>query len=96
MAAPIFGQPLKTVEKGARGATKAGTNPMLVHGPGPEGATCKTCLHLAVNRCSRSYWKCRFRKVSASAATDHRQMWPACVHYREEAEQSGATDKRTG
>lgn len=69
---------------GAR--SKSGTlksNPLVpVFGPGPEGATCKTCVHLYRQHGGARYFlKCELRRVSHSAATDHRSGWQACGRY---------------
>lgn len=47
-------------------------------GPGPEGATCKSCAHLVVRHYgTRTYYKCSHRRISRSEATDHRVSWRA-------------------
>lgn len=58
-------------------------NPCVsLYGRGPEGATCKGCLHLvSVNGGSRNFWKCDLRKITHGKATDHRVRWPACGRY---------------
>lgn len=59
-------------------------NPCLaLYGPGPEGTKCATCKHLAGLKYSHTYWKCTLRKLSRSAATDHRKNWPACAKYEQ-------------
>jgi hypothetical protein len=67
-------------------------NPCVaLHGPGPEGQTCKGCVHLRypLNVAGR-FWKCDIRRVSRSRATDHRVTWPACAKYeRREGEYHG-------
>jgi hypothetical protein len=73
-----------TVSGGARnksGALRA--NPMLaVAGPGPAGERCERCRHLyQVGGTAGRYYKCDLRRVSASAATDHRVRWPACGRF---------------
>jgi hypothetical protein len=50
-------------------------------GPGPDGATCKTCAHLVSYQWSKRYYKCDLRRMSACAATDHRVAWRACGKY---------------
>lgn len=52
-------------------------------GPGPEGAKCKTCVHLFGRRYGKTYYKCDLRRDSACAATDHRVGWRACGKYEE-------------
>lgn len=55
-------------------------NPCVkVYGPGPEGARCKTCALLVRNG---RYAKCRLRRISHGAATDHRVYHPACGKYQ--------------
>ena len=60
----------------------ASPNPMVkVHGPGPEGARCKTCIHLLRYRQGR-YMKCELRgDLTHGAATDQRARWSACGKY---------------
>lgn len=61
-------------------------NPMPArHGPGPEGTTCASCVHLVSSfGGSRSYYKCELRGISSSVATDHRLKWPTCGLYEAE------------
>lgn len=57
-------------------------NPLIaLHGPGPQGAKCKTCAHLRINQCSKRYYKCALRRISNSPATDHKVRWDACGKY---------------
>lgn len=59
-------------------------NPMvLVYGQGPEDTRCKTCVHLFTKKRSNTYYKCRFRKLTAGAETDHRVNWVSCGMYHE-------------
>ena len=63
-------------------------NPMVVrHGPGPEGASCKTCRHLVPtsHNTNRTYWKCDRRGMTHGQDTDHRLKWDACRLYEVEA-----------
>lgn len=59
----------------------ANPNPCLaLYGPGPDGVTCKDCVHL---RYPLGYWrkrhyKCDLRTLSHGAKTDHRVSWDAC------------------
>ena len=70
--------------KGRLGALKV--NPMLVHGPGPEGRICRDCVHLnQVGGTSGTYYKCDLRRNTRGPASDHRVRWPACVKFEEEA-----------
>lgn len=61
-------------------------NPMLkTAGPGPAGATCKTCCHLLKDHHqSTHYYKCELRGVTRGTATDHRVNWPACAKFSPE------------
>lgn len=58
------------------------TNPCIpVYGKGPDGKRCATCKHLRVHQYANRYYKCDLRRMSASAATDHRVRWDACGKY---------------
>lgn len=61
------------------------TNPLLaVYGPGPEDATCRSCVHLyALPGYAGHYLKCDLRKLTHGAGSDHRAGWPACGRYEE-------------
>lgn len=52
------------------------------HGPGPEGARCKTCDHLKSLQYANTYHKCDLRQNTGGAATDHRLNWKACSKYK--------------
>lgn len=52
-----------------------------VHGSGPDGATCGTCISLERYRQSSSWMKCGKSFKTASAATDWRAGWRACGLY---------------
>lgn len=59
-------------------------NPMLAFGPGPEGATCRTCVHLVkanVDTARGGYLKCEIRGITGGTGTDHRAKWDACAYY---------------
>jgi Na+-translocating ferredoxin:NAD+ oxidoreductase RnfC subunit len=59
-------------------------NPMIkVYGLGPEGAVCGSCKHLVCPNgyYTNRYYKCELRKISKSAASDHRKGWPACAKF---------------
>lgn len=59
-------------------------NPMRVwHGAGPDGAKCKTCVHLSAHSYARTYYKCAYRGTSGNPRTDHRVGWRACGLYQE-------------
>lgn len=61
----------------------AGNPCVSVYGAGPEGATCKTCVHLLGIHRSKTYYKCRQRPITGGPGTDHRVNWPACSRYEE-------------
>lgn len=50
-------------------------------GPGPDGATCKTCVHLFAKRYAGTYYKCALRGDTNGPGTDHRVRWPSCGKY---------------
>jgi hypothetical protein len=58
-------------------------NPMRARvGPGPDGVTCKKCVHLArYHYHDYHYIKCELRGVTNGAGTDHRVSHPACALY---------------
>ena len=59
-----------------------GENPMLVHGRGPEGARCGTCVFLLKGQYHNvTYQKCSLYKLTHGAASDFRAKWPACSKY---------------
>lgn len=61
-------------------------NPCVrLFGKGPEGVTCKNCIHLQRRGTRRrNYFKCGFRKITNGPATDHRSGWDACARYMED------------
>lgn len=84
-AAVIAGEVKAGLAKRKHQSRAPKSNPLIpVYGPGPEGAKCKTCVHLVVQSFARNYYKCDLRRMSASAATDHRVNWPACGQYERE------------
>lgn len=59
-------------------------NPMvLAFGKGPEGRICRECRQLLARQFAKVYYKCRFRKNTAGAGTDHRVKWDACSKFEE-------------
>ena len=57
-------------------------NPCVrVFGRGPEGVTCKTCVHLFSHRTARRFYKCDLRAFTHGPGSDHRVGWPACGKY---------------
>lgn len=59
-------------------------NPCIqVYGFGPDGKTCKACVHFYRKKYSKTYLKCDLRRNSNGPATDHRAGWAACGKYEE-------------
>lgn len=58
-------------------------NPLLrIYGPGPVGATCRTCVHLyALPGVQGHYLKCDLRRLTHGPSSDHRAKWQACAKY---------------
>ena len=57
-------------------------NPCVaLYGPGPDGAKCRDCALLAGIRHDTTWYKCRLRKNTHGAATDHKVRWPACGRF---------------
>lgn len=60
-------------------------NPCIsLFGPGPEGVTCETCIHLQRFH-QAAYWqKCALRQASKNVHVhgDHRIRWPSCAKYQ--------------
>ena len=74
----LFGQPITEAPQKIKG------NPCLaLYGQGPEGKTCKGCVHLVYRGARRSYLKCDLLKITHGAGTDHKASWPACGKYEE-------------
>ena len=67
--------------KGRLGAPKS--NPCIpAFGPGPEGATCGSCVHLfRQGGTAGTYYKCELRRVTGGPGTAHRVRWPACARF---------------
>ena len=49
------------------------------HGLAPGADICGSCRFLASYQYVRTYYKCRKRGDTSSAATDHRVGWRACA-----------------
>lgn len=49
---------------------------------GPTAETCGTCAHLETRKYAGTYFKCALRGGGASASTDVRKKWPACVSWK--------------
>lgn len=58
-------------------------NPLIpIYGSGPNGATCRTCIHLfQVPGVAGHYLKCDLRRNTSGPGTDHRAKWLACGKY---------------
>ncbi len=87
----LFGEPIVEVPPQVPQKPERGINPCLaLYGPGPQGQTCKGCIHLryltSANPNAR-HWKCDLRKVTHGAATDHKVRWPACGRYERRTEE---------
>jgi hypothetical protein len=55
------------------------------NGYGPKGKTCKTCHYLIKTKYhGKVYYKCDWRGITASAASDIRLKWNACRLYEEQ------------
>src|SRR6266702_4143563 len=76
-----FGNPIEVPQQ----PTQSNPNPCIaVYGNGPEGQTCKGCVHLRypIQRNPKAkFWKCDKRKLTHGPKTDHRVNWPACAKY---------------
>ena len=66
--------------------TTTSVNPMVnLHGPGPQGATCRKCKHLyydweTIGR--KRHHKCTLRDPQRDdCLPDHRLSWPACAKW---------------
>jgi len=66
-------------------------NPCIaLYGLGPDGQTCKGCLHLRYHIQSNHkarFWKCDCRTLTHGRKTDHRVNWPACEKYEKREEE---------
>ena len=49
-----------------------------LHGHGPEGQTCKGCVHLLRG----GYLKCELYGVTSCESSDWRAKWPACGKFK--------------
>lgn len=65
---------------------------VLLYGPGPEGARCKSCMRLLrYGRQGKRWYKCPLRRSSVNhvrlgaASTDQRVNWKACSQFIEES-----------
>lgn len=66
-------------EETERGRRNMDPNPLVTKfGFGPPGETCKSCAHLFCHQRANRYYKCRYRKFTFGAGSDHRVRWNAC------------------
>lgn len=80
----LDGQIIRTEEIPPPPSTQKYKKPYEMHGPGPEGETCRTCgnyMHISYR--GRKYNKCPEWILSHSEATDLRLKWPACGRWKE-------------
>lgn len=58
-------------------------NPCIrIYGAGPEGQTCKGCVHLFARGGNKVFHKCALRgQPTSGPATDHYVTWPACARF---------------
>jgi hypothetical protein len=69
-------EPPKSIKKSTT------SNPMVaVYGPGPEGAQCRSCVHIHGLQYAKTYYKCDRRQLTHGRRTDHYVNWPACGQY---------------
>lgn len=89
MSADLFGwdQPMKPKGK-LRDCARGNAAPI---GSGPEGETCKTCVHARSVTFSKTYWKCDLVKATASPKTDIRLKWAACARWEKKPEPENKT-----
>lgn len=63
----------------ARQRKEAGNPLRAKYGAGPEGQTCKGCVHLLkIHYHDQRYLKCDMRRLTHGSASDHRARWLAC------------------
>lgn len=74
----LFGQDVKTVKHPGAYAAFPGT--------GPNGKTCKTCIHrVKTGHRTKTYNKCDLVKETRGEGTDIKVSSPACRRYIERA-----------
>ena len=69
---------------------KADNQCIALYGKGPEGQTCKGCVHLRypIQRNPKArFWKCDLRRLTHGRATDHKVSYPACGRYEPRTEE---------
>ena len=52
-----------------------------IPGTGPQGETCRTCVHLVRRQRAKTYLKCDLVKWTSGAGTDVRAKDPACSRW---------------
>ena len=71
-------------------------NPCIaLYGAGEAGKKCGECALLVGIAKAKTYYKCRQRKNSNGAATDHRRNWPACGKFEQRTESIPLYDGRS-
>lgn len=87
----LFGQPVMPADLKPRGRKRMSPYSAMAGTFGActlEGATCKTCAHLAYNemRSGKRFYKCGLVKMTSGPGTDIRLSWKACQFYEQEKE----------
>lgn len=77
----LFGwdMPMKPKGKAKRDESARGNAAPI--GSGPQGETCKTCIHAYSIEFAKRYHKCDLVKATASTKTDIRLKWAACSRW---------------
>lgn len=73
-----WNQPMQP-RKAKQGQAKGNAAPI---GSGPQGETCRTCIHAYCFEYAKRYWKCRLVKATGGPATDIRLKWAACSQWK--------------
>ena len=63
---------------------------ILVYGTGPDGQTCKGCVHLRyalMRNPNARHWKCDRRVLTHGRGSDHKVSFPACAKYEKRTEE---------
>lgn len=78
----LFGWDLPMQPKGKRNDAARGNAAPI--GSGPQGETCKTCIHAVCRTYSKRYWKCDLVKATCGPGSDIRLKWAACSRWEPE------------
>lgn len=70
-------EPMKPRPK-SKNAARGNAAPI---GSGPQGETCKTCIHSYSSEMASRYWKCDLVKATHSPKTDIRLKWASCSRW---------------